>query len=103
MNIATTNAEKIDFSEIMKLFKSEEDFYKKAYLSLSLTDPEIKRDFAILLYKEEKVSLGRAAEISGLSFFEFGKLLELKGVEKKIYLGDEEENIRSRKHLEEFI
>ncbi len=102
MNIATT-IEKIDFSEIVKLYKSEEEFYRKAYFALSLVNPEVKRDFAILLYKEEKVSFEKAFTIAGMSIIEFKELLALKGIEKRIYLGTEEENKRSRKYLEEFF
>jgi predicted HTH domain antitoxin len=93
----------IDFSEITRLFSSESNFFEKAFLALSTVNPEIKRDFAILLYKEDKISLLRASEIAGLSFFEFERVLEVKGIEKKTYSGTEDESKKSMEYLKEYV
>jgi predicted HTH domain antitoxin len=93
----------IDFSEITKLFSSKSNFFEKAYLALSMVDPEIKRDFAILLYQENKISLLKTSEIAGLSFFEFENLLEVKGIEKKSHLGTEDESKKSMEYLKGYV
>ena len=93
----------IDFSEIMKLFSSKSNFFEKAFLALSIVHPEIKRDFAVLLYDEGKVSLEKASEIASVSFFEFEKILEIKGIEKKTYLGTEDESKKSMAYLKEYF
>jgi len=46
--------------------------------------PSLKQDTAVELYKSEKVSLSRAAEISGTSLEGFKDLLELKGMKRVV-------------------
>jgi predicted HTH domain antitoxin len=97
------HVEKIDFSELTKLFSSKDKFYQEAFLALSIVNPKIKIDFAVLLYKEKKVSLAKAAEIAGMSFFEFEKVLEMKGIKKHTYCGTKKEVEKSLKNLKELI
>ena len=46
--------------------------------------PSLKQEMAVELYKSEKVSLSRAAEISGTSLEGFKDLLELKGIRRVV-------------------
>ena len=55
--------------------------------------PSLKQDTAVELYKSEKVSLSRAAEISGTSLEGFKDLLELKGM-KRVVAAPTEDKMR---------
>jgi len=76
---------KVIFSDIVRLYDEPEIFFKEAFLSLSLTNPKIKLDYAVYLYKHEKASLGKAAEVAGLSIFEFSELLKIRRIKLKTY------------------
>lgn len=49
-----------------------------------MTRPELKVEVVVELYKEEKISLSRGAEIAGTSIEGFKNILELKGVKRKV-------------------
>jgi predicted HTH domain antitoxin len=55
--------------------------------------PSLKQEMAVELYKSEKVSLSRAAEISGTSLEGFKYLLELKGI-KRVVAAPSEDKMR---------
>jgi predicted HTH domain antitoxin len=40
-----------------------------------LSETEVRRELAIVLYQREKLSLGRAAHLAGMRKFEFNELL----------------------------
>ena len=44
-----------------------------------------KAELAVLLYTQEEVSLGRAAELAGLSREEFKNLLSGRGIDRRFY------------------
>ncbi|MCB1158750.1 MAG: UPF0175 family protein [Leptospiraceae bacterium] len=79
------------FSKLVEIYNSPEEFYKEAFYSLSITQPEVKINFAIYLYKEEIVSLEKASEIAGMSIFEFKEVLRIKNIELKTYIGTPED------------
>ena len=47
---------------------------------------ELKAELAVLLYTQEEVSLGRAAELAGLSREEFKNLLSGRGIDRHLYV-----------------
>jgi predicted HTH domain antitoxin len=49
------------------LFENEESLMLSAYRSLLTLQPELKTELALSLYEREEISLGRAAEIAGVS------------------------------------
>ena len=53
----------------------------------------LSEEMAVELYRSEKVSLSRAAEIAGLSQEGFKNLLELKGI-KRVVAAPSEDKIR---------
>jgi len=73
----------ISFAGIINLYETPESFFKEAFLSLSITNPKIKQEYAMYLYKKDTVPLAKAAEVAGLSFFEFTELLKIKGIPLK--------------------
>jgi len=70
------------------LFDSQSSLQTAAYRSLLMLRPELKAELAILLYTQEEVSLGRAAELAGLSREEFKQLLNSRGIDRRIYSPD---------------
>jgi predicted HTH domain antitoxin len=60
------------------------DFIKDAIRSLFEYKPVMKIDAAIELYKEGKVSLGKAAEIAGMNTIQFKEMLGNRGIIREI-------------------
>ncbi len=63
-------------------YKSREAMLEEAFRIMLEVKPSIKQEMAVELYKSEKVSLSRAAEIAGLLIEGFKELLDLKGIER---------------------
>ena len=87
--------------EIDALIKSghylnTDDFIKDAIRSLFEYKPIMKIDAAIELYKESKVSLGKAAEIAGMNIIQFKEVLGNRGMIREI-------GSRSVKELEDNV
>lgn len=83
-----TLLDKVDLLVEHHLFDSQRSLQTAAYRSLLMLRPELKAELAVLLYTQEEVSLGRAAELAGLSREEFKLLLTSRGVERRIYSPD---------------
>jgi predicted HTH domain antitoxin len=62
------------------VYESKEDFIEDAYRALMETKPNLNIEAAIELYKEEKISLCRGAEISGLPIDHFKEALARRGI-----------------------
>ncbi len=93
---ATFSLSKRDREEIESLvktghFTSKSDVVKTAIRLLKERHPEYRTDIAVNLFKEEKVSLGRAAEIAGMSRESFKEVLKERGVEREIQMRDDSE------------
>lgn len=80
-----TLLDKVELLVEHHLFDSQSSLRIAAYRSLLAMRPELKAELAILLYAQEEVSLGRAAELAGLSREEFKDLLNIRGIERRIY------------------
>lgn len=83
--------DKVDLLVEHHLFDSRHSLQTAAYRSLLTLRPELKAELAVLLYTQEEVSLGRAAELAGLSREEFKHLLNSRGIERRIYSPDAED------------
>lgn len=66
------------------LFESEESLMLSAYRSLLTLQPELKTELALSLYEREEISLGRAAEIAGVSREQMKEILASRGIERRI-------------------
>jgi predicted HTH domain antitoxin len=80
------------------LFPNEQAVVRSALRSLFNTHPEIRREMIIRSYVAGKISLGKAAEIMGISHEEMKEILSQNGAE--IHLGPEsgEELLRDAGH-----
>jgi predicted HTH domain antitoxin len=66
------------------LFENEDRLLLSAYRSLLTLRPDLKIEIALSLYEGGEVSLGRAAEIGGLSREDIKELLASKGIERRV-------------------
>jgi len=80
-------------------YSSELEVIKDAMRSLFRENTELKINAAIELYKEGEVSLGKAAEITGVTTIEFKEILGKRGVIREIKARPAEEMDRKLKNL----
>ena len=98
----------LKLNEINALIKSGhyynmDDFIKDAIRSLFEYKPVMKIDAAIELYNEEKVSLGKAAEIAGMNIIQFKEVLGNRGIIRKIGSGSVKELENNIMRLEKLV
>lgn len=86
-----TLLDKVELLVEHHLFDSQSSLQTAAYRSLLMLRPELKAELAVLLYTHEEVSLGRAAELAGLSREEFKTLLNSRGIDRRLYEADSAE------------
>lgn len=65
-------------------YSDRDHLFKSAFRAMLEYEPSLKIVIAIELYKKEKVSLGKASEIAGLSREEFKEILKSRGISRKI-------------------
>ncbi len=64
-------------------FKDKEEFIKEAVNTYLAANKEKRIELAVILYRKEKVSLGRAVEIADMDYETFKRELAERGVERK--------------------
>ena len=62
-------------------YSNKSEVVRDALRILFETKSQLRLAAAIELYKKERVTLGRAAELAGLNFFEFKDVLKDRGIE----------------------
>lgn len=65
-------------------YSSELDVIKDAIRSLFRENTELKINAAIELYKEEEISMSKAAEMAGMNTIEFKETLGKRGIIREI-------------------
>lgn len=66
------------------IFATREQGVQEAVRALFTTRPQLRIEAAVQLYKEGHVTLGQAAEMAGLSRWEFRDLLVDRGVKVEV-------------------
>lgn len=89
MSIESFSLPEIMSNEISALvrsgfYSSKSDVMKDAFRCLFEHKPNLKLTAAIEIYKEDKVSLGRAAEIAEMNTFDFKEALADRGIIRTI-------------------
>jgi len=84
-------------------YSNTDDFIKDAIRSLFEYKPVMKIDAAIELYKEGKVSLGKAAGIAGMNTIQFKEVLGNRGIIREIGSGSVKELEDNVAQLEKLI
>lgn len=77
------------------VFRSRGEAVEEAFRALFATRPQLKVEAAIQLFREGEVTLGRAAEIAGLTRWEFDMLLADRGIIRVVEC-DAVENLESQ-------
>ena len=77
---------------IPRYFKNKSELLDEAVKLILRSNQAIRVELAVNLYVQEKVSLAKAAEISGVTTPEFKEILAEKGY-KRVVEGDSIENI----------
>ena len=60
---------------------------------------ELKRELAVHLFEEEKLSFGKARELAGMTFLEFQQILGNRGIPLHYDVRDYEEDIETLRRL----
>ena len=74
-------------------YKDKEKVLDDAFRTMLEVRPALKTEMAIGLYKEEKISLSRAAEIAGMSTEGFKNILERREI-KRVVKAPSEDKIK---------
>jgi predicted HTH domain antitoxin len=84
------------------LFPSEEQALREAISVLFTVKPVLRLEAAIEMFKSDEVSLGRAAEIAGLTRWQFQNLLAQRGIVQEMEvesLEDLQQQVRTVQRL----
>jgi len=64
-----------------------------------MTPEEIKRELAVLLFQQDKLSFGKAPELAGMTVWAFQQLLGSRGITVHYDVTDYEEELATLKAL----
>ena len=80
------SVQEIQLNALLKagVFQSRGEAIEEAVRALFTTRPQLKVEAAIQLFREGEVTLGRAAEIAGLTRWEFDTLLADRGITRVV-------------------
>ena len=67
------------------IFHSRTEAIAEAIQALFVTHPQLKVEAARQLYRDSEVTLGRAAEIAGMTRWEFETLLADRGINRIVF------------------
>lgn len=83
------------------LYIDEDEVSRDAFRVLLGVRPNLKIEAAVQLYKDEEVSFGKAAEISGVSSVEFKDILADRGIIRQIGSRNKKEFVEGLKLIKE--
>jgi predicted HTH domain antitoxin len=63
--------------------------------SAQLTEAELLREIAIVLFQQERITLGKASELANLNQIEFQKLIASRGISVHYDVADYEADLES--------
>lgn len=93
-----TMLQKMDVLIKRRIFDDEGSLQASAYRSLLTLHPEFRLEIALSMYEQDEVSLGRAAEISGISREQIKEILVTRGIQRKC-VDDPPEKVREDVNL----
>src|SRR5437773_478588 len=76
----------IELAALVKagVFRSKREAMTEALRLMFATRPQLRLEAAIQLFKDEAVTLGRAAELAGLTRWEFETILADRGIARVV-------------------
>ena len=104
--MSTTSLPNIIETEIKALvrggyFNSKDSFIEEAVKYMLSSRGDLKINAAVEMYSSKDVSLGRAAELAGLSIFEFKEILKARRIKIVVDAPSREEMNGQIKQMEE--
>jgi predicted HTH domain antitoxin len=105
----TMNAEEMDVSNSVKAFvdmgiyQSEGQAIQDAINHLIKAHPEYRIKLAVYRYRDEEISIGKAAEIAGVSFERMKELLIENGIQPRLGARTLEEACEEVKTYERYL
>jgi predicted HTH domain antitoxin len=87
----------IELAALIKagVFRSKGEAIEEALRLLLATRPQLRLEAAIQLFKDGEVTLGRAAEMAGLTRWEFEAIIADRGIERVVAC-DSAENLEGQ-------
>ena len=81
-----TNRSGPEIEYLLKIgaYRNYGEVLKDALRQLLLAKPVYRIDIAVKLYADDKISLGKAAELAGISFDEMKEVLMQRGIKPKL-------------------
>lgn len=73
------------------IFKDRSDVLREAINTFFAVKPKMRLEAAIQLFKDDRVTLGRAAEIAGIDRWQFNDILADRGINIIVECDDSEE------------
>jgi len=64
-----------------------------------MTSQELKRELAIHLFQENKLSFGKARELTGMTVWDFQQLLSSRGIAAHYDVADYEQDVASAREV----
>lgn len=80
-----------------KIYKDKKTLFHDAIKAFFITKPTLRYEIAIDRYRNQEISLWKAAETAGLTIEEFKELLNSRGIKVEISSSKEESDIRLKK------
>ena len=83
----------IELAALIKagVFRSKREAVAESLRLMFASRPQLRLEAAIQLFKDEAVTLGRAAELAGMTRWEFEAVLADRGIERVVSCGAAEE------------
>ena len=82
-------------------FNSKDSFIEEAIKYMLSSRGDLKINAAVEMYRSKDISLGRAAELAGLSIFEFNEILKARRIKTVVDAPSKEEMNKQIKQMEE--
>lgn len=82
-----------------KLYESEEAVIQDSLRYLLQARPELRLELAIYRYQSEDISLGKAANLAGVSFEQMKEILRSRGIPLRLGAETPEEALQEVIHL----
>lgn len=104
--MTTINLPKTIENEINALVKggyfgSKDNFIEESVKYMLVSRRDLKVNAAVEMYRYKDVSLARAAELAGMSIFEFKEILKARGIKTVVEAPSKEEIDRQIRRMED--
>lgn len=82
-------------------FRSKDSFIEESVKYMLVSRGDLKINAAVVMYRSNDLSLARAAEVAGMSIFEFKEILKTRGIKMVVEAPSNEEIDSQIKRMED--